>query len=58
MCSSDLAKLAANGLPNLYIPARTNFIKVDALPLLGTGKMDLRRLKQIATERLATERKG
>ena len=48
-----LAKLAANGLPNLFIPPRGNFIKVDALPVLGTGKMDLRSLKRIAMERLA-----
>jgi acyl-[acyl-carrier-protein]-phospholipid O-acyltransferase / long-chain-fatty-acid--[acyl-carrier-protein] ligase len=47
-----LAKLAANGLPNLFIPSRSNFVKVEALPVLGTGKMDLRSLKQIATERL------
>jgi acyl-[acyl-carrier-protein]-phospholipid O-acyltransferase / long-chain-fatty-acid--[acyl-carrier-protein] ligase len=53
-----LAKLTANGLPNLYIPSRPNFIKVDALPVLGTGKMDLRSLKRIATERLATDRQG
>lgn len=47
-----LAKLATNGLPNLFIPPRGNFIKVDALPVLGTGKMDLRSLKRIAMERL------
>ena len=47
-----VSKLTANGLPNLYIPPRTNFIRVDALPVLGTGKMDLRSLKRIATERL------
>jgi acyl-[acyl-carrier-protein]-phospholipid O-acyltransferase/long-chain-fatty-acid--[acyl-carrier-protein] ligase len=47
-----VTKLTANGLPNLYIPPRTNFIKVDALPVLGTGKMDLRSLKRIAMERL------
>jgi len=47
-----LAKLAANGLPNLFIPPRGNFIRVDALPVLGTGKMDLRSLKRIAMERL------
>ena len=47
--------LTANGLPNLYIPSRGNFIKVDALPMLGTGKMDLRSLKRIAMEKL---RKG
>ena len=48
-----LGKLALNGLPNLFIPPRGNFLRVDALPILGTGKMDLRKLKQIAMERLA-----
>jgi acyl-[acyl-carrier-protein]-phospholipid O-acyltransferase/long-chain-fatty-acid--[acyl-carrier-protein] ligase len=47
-----VTKLTANGLPNLFIPPRPNFIKVDALPVLGTGKMDLRSLKRIAMERL------
>ena len=47
-----VAKLTANGLPNLFIPPRPNFIKVDVLPVLGTGKMDLRSLKRIAMERL------
>ncbi len=47
-----LAKLAADGLPNLFIPPRSNFVRVEALPVLGTGKMDLRGLKRIAMERL------
>ncbi|WP_455370453.1 AMP-binding protein, partial [Petrachloros mirabilis] len=48
-----LARLAHDGLPNLFIPSRANFVKVDALPVLGTGKMDLRSLKRIALERLS-----
>ncbi|HET7909661.1 MAG TPA: acyl-[ACP]--phospholipid O-acyltransferase [Nitrospira sp.] len=48
-----IAQLSSNGLPNLFIPPRGNFVKVDALPVLGTGKMDLRALKRIAMERLA-----
>ena len=48
-----LAKLSENGLPNLFIPPRANFVKVEALPVLGTGKMDLRSLKRIAMERLS-----
>ena len=40
-----LAQLASNGLPNLFMPPRGNFVKVDALPVLGTGKMDLRALE-------------
>jgi acyl-[acyl-carrier-protein]-phospholipid O-acyltransferase/long-chain-fatty-acid--[acyl-carrier-protein] ligase len=47
-----LSKLGAMGLPNLFLPRRDHFVKVDALPLLGTGKLDLRALKRIATERL------
>jgi acyl-[acyl-carrier-protein]-phospholipid O-acyltransferase/long-chain-fatty-acid--[acyl-carrier-protein] ligase len=49
-----MAQLSSNGLPNLFIPARANFVKVEALPVLGTGKMDLRALKRIATERLSS----
>ncbi|WP_053378837.1 acyl-[ACP]--phospholipid O-acyltransferase [Nitrospira moscoviensis] len=49
-----LDKLAAQGLPNLFIPARNHFVKVDALPVLGTGKLDLRGLKRMAMERLAS----
>ena len=47
-----LSQLAADGLPNLFIPPRANFVKVEALPVLGTGKMVLRGLKRIAIERL------
>lgn len=45
-------KLSAAGLPNLFIPSANQFIKVDALPLLGTGKLDLRAIRTIAAERL------
>jgi acyl-[acyl-carrier-protein]-phospholipid O-acyltransferase/long-chain-fatty-acid--[acyl-carrier-protein] ligase len=47
-----LAKVSAEGLPNLFVPSRGQFVKVDALPVLGTGKLDLRRVKQTAMERL------
>ena len=47
-----LAKLSTMGLPNLFIPSRHQFVKVEALPVLGTGKLDLRGVKRIATERL------
>jgi acyl-[acyl-carrier-protein]-phospholipid O-acyltransferase/long-chain-fatty-acid--[acyl-carrier-protein] ligase len=41
------------GLPNLFLPRRDHFVKVDALPLLGTGKLDLRALKKIAQDALS-----
>jgi acyl-[acyl-carrier-protein]-phospholipid O-acyltransferase/long-chain-fatty-acid--[acyl-carrier-protein] ligase len=47
-----LARMGTMGLPNLFLPRRDHFVKVDALPMLGTGKLDLRSLKQIASERL------
>ncbi len=47
-----LEKVTSQGLSNLFIPARNYFVKVDALPLLGTGKLDLREVKRVALERL------
>ena len=42
--------LSESGLPNLYIPAANMFHQVEALPLLGTGKLDLRAMKDLALE--------
>jgi acyl-[acyl-carrier-protein]-phospholipid O-acyltransferase/long-chain-fatty-acid--[acyl-carrier-protein] ligase len=44
-CAAQLAKA---DLPPLWKPRADQFIHVDALPYLGTGKLDLRRLKEIA----------
>jgi len=49
-----LKKVKESGLPNLFIPRAEAFIKVDALPMLGTGKLDLRALKEIANEALGS----
>jgi acyl-[acyl-carrier-protein]-phospholipid O-acyltransferase/long-chain-fatty-acid--[acyl-carrier-protein] ligase len=35
-------------LPRLWLPRRDSLIPVDALPVLGTGKTDLRKLKEMA----------
>lgn len=45
-------RLAGTPLPRLWIPKRENIYCVDALPQLGTGKLDLRGVK-LAAERLA-----
>lgn len=42
--------LAESGLPKLYIPKRENIIGVDAIPRLGSGKLDMMKLRQMATE--------
>ena len=47
-----LRKVSAAGLPNLFIPRRDHFLKVDAIPILGTGKLDLRAIRRIAEETL------
>jgi len=43
--------LSKRGLPNLWIPANRDFIAIDEMPVLGTGKLDLRRVKELAVER-------
>ncbi len=48
-----LEKIAASGLPNLFIPRKDSFVRVDQLPVLGTGKLDLRALKRVALEHLS-----
>jgi acyl-[acyl-carrier-protein]-phospholipid O-acyltransferase/long-chain-fatty-acid--[acyl-carrier-protein] ligase len=43
-----LEKFAATDLPPLWKPKRNQFVKIDAIPYLGTGKLDLRRIKETA----------
>lgn len=43
--------LAAAGLPNIWIPSPDSFCQVEAIPVLGTGKLDLKALKDLALER-------
>ncbi|MEX0977636.1 MAG: AMP-binding protein [Pirellulales bacterium] len=47
-----LKQLAAAGLPNLWIPNKDGFYQVDEIPLLGTGKFDLKAIKQLAEDRI------
>ena len=45
-----LERLGESGLPNLWIPRPNQFFAVEELPHLGTGKLDLRRIKDLALE--------
>jgi acyl-[acyl-carrier-protein]-phospholipid O-acyltransferase/long-chain-fatty-acid--[acyl-carrier-protein] ligase len=36
------------GLPNLWIPGADSFMEVDEIPVLGTGKLDLKGLADVA----------
>ena len=43
-------KLCETALPRLWLPKREHLIQIPEIPTLGTGKVDLRRLKQMALE--------
>lgn len=51
-------KLGAAGLPNLWMPRRNSYFKIEAIPVLGTGKLDLARIRQLAKELAAGGEKG
>lgn len=50
--STDSASLhthmSESGLPNLWKPGRDCYVAVESLPILGTGKLDLKGIKEIA----------
>jgi acyl-[acyl-carrier-protein]-phospholipid O-acyltransferase/long-chain-fatty-acid--[acyl-carrier-protein] ligase len=45
-----LESLGKRGLPNLWVPDRRDCHKVEAMPMLGSGKLDLKRLCELALE--------
>jgi acyl-[acyl-carrier-protein]-phospholipid O-acyltransferase/long-chain-fatty-acid--[acyl-carrier-protein] ligase len=45
-----LENLPQAGLPNLWTPRANQFFAVEELPHLGTGKLDLRRIREIALQ--------
>ena len=49
-----LEKLAQCDLPNLWKPRPDQFFHLDALPYLGTGKLDLRKARELAATRANT----
>lgn len=38
------------GLPNLWIPRSDSYFKVEKIPVLGTGKLDLRTIRTLAQQ--------
>ncbi|MDX2035624.1 MAG: AMP-binding protein [Isosphaeraceae bacterium] len=47
-------RLNAGEMPKLWIPSADDFVEVEAIPVLGTGKVDLRGVRRVALERLGT----
>jgi acyl-[acyl-carrier-protein]-phospholipid O-acyltransferase/long-chain-fatty-acid--[acyl-carrier-protein] ligase len=50
-------KLGQRGLPNLWIPDERDYYPVPELPILGSGKVNLQKLKSLALELTANGRK-
>jgi acyl-[acyl-carrier-protein]-phospholipid O-acyltransferase/long-chain-fatty-acid--[acyl-carrier-protein] ligase len=50
-------QLKRRGLPPLWLPSERDFHPVEELPVLGSGKVDLRRVKEMAL-RLQSEPRG
>jgi len=43
-----LKRLRDSSLPKLWLPRRENFYRVETLPLLGSGKLDLKQVRETA----------
>jgi len=43
-------QLADAGLPSLWVPSPDSFLQVESIPLLGTGKLDLQSIRQLALD--------
>ena len=43
--------LTEAGLPNIFVPSPDSFVEIDELPVLGSGKLDLKGIKRVALER-------
>jgi acyl-[acyl-carrier-protein]-phospholipid O-acyltransferase/long-chain-fatty-acid--[acyl-carrier-protein] ligase len=48
--SELLAALPKRGIPNLWVPDRRDCYAVEAMPVLGSGKLDLKKLSDTAKE--------
>jgi acyl-[acyl-carrier-protein]-phospholipid O-acyltransferase/long-chain-fatty-acid--[acyl-carrier-protein] ligase len=47
--------LSSRGLPNLWVPSERDFFSVPELPLLGSGKVNLVGVKELALRRVREE---
>ena len=43
-------RLRGSALPKLWLPRSESLVPVEAIPTLGTGKVDLRRVRALALE--------
>ncbi|HPO30565.1 MAG TPA: AMP-dependent synthetase, partial [Candidatus Hydrogenedentes bacterium] len=43
-----IARIDTSDLPNLWRPRASSFYRIDAIPILGSGKLDIRAAKKMA----------
>jgi acyl-[acyl-carrier-protein]-phospholipid O-acyltransferase/long-chain-fatty-acid--[acyl-carrier-protein] ligase len=48
-------RLSEKGLPNLWVPGERDFYLVPEMPILGSGKLDIKRVREMALERVKGE---
>ena len=46
-----IANLREQGIPNLWVPKPNMFFLIEKIPILGSGKLDLRAIKELALEK-------
>lgn len=51
-------RLNQKEIPKLWLPRRENFYQVDDIPLLGSGKRDLRKIKEMAQQRVCAKKEN
>lgn len=53
-CSKQelMKKMSQAGLPNLFLPSEDSYVQVDAIPVLGSGKLDLKTMRDVAEAKL------
>lgn len=49
-------KMAERGIPALWLPDERDFLEIAELPILGTGKIDLRKARELALQALQPAR--
>ncbi len=55
-CIAEMRKrLSEVGLPNIFIPAEDCFREVSEIPILGTGKLDLKGAREQAADKLGVQ---
>ncbi len=51
-------RMASHGFPNLWIPGADAFCRIDEIPVLGTGKLDLKHLSNLAQKHFGLDGQG